>query len=456
MFRYLFLCLLAPTLAAQPVDTLHLVLDLTGPIGDGWFDPAAEEVGVRGDQAPLSWNQTFAAADPDGDGVYAAAVPFAISDDSLRVAVKIKVDGIGNPDDGWQVGRNHAVVVRRGAGARVELAWEDAPQPVASTLTGRIDHLPAVAGQGVSSRDVWVYLPPGYADSDRRYPVLYLHDGQNVFDAASAGAEWGVDETAQALVEAGEIEPLIVVGVASTADRFFDYTPTEQVWRRSLARVASGPEGVRVYAHAGDTLRLRPEGEGYAALIPGGATWQPLAPTSGGWFLPSADLTFALAGDSLIATKPTQGGGADRYGAFLVETLKPLIDGRYRTQPGAGTTALGGSSLGGLVTLHLGLRHPDVFGKLIVASPSVWWDDRTILESVQALSGPTDQRIWLDMGTDEGETMLSDVRVLRDALQTAGWNASTLRYVEAEGAAHTEAAWAARVPDMLRFLFPSR
>lgn len=82
-----------------------------------------------------------------------------------------------------------------------------------------------------SDRDVLVYLPPGYAaDKRRRYPVLYLHDGQNLFDGATSfikGAEWGVDETAQRLITAGAIEPLIIVGVYNAGkDRIAEYTPT--------------------------------------------------------------------------------------------------------------------------------------------------------------------------------------------------------------------------------------
>jgi predicted alpha/beta superfamily hydrolase len=456
MRLFLLAALLIPSLAsAQSVDTVRFSLDMIAALEAGWLQPQDATVGVRGDLAPLSWSATQVAADPDGDGVYELVVPFALDADSVRIAFKIKVDGGAAADEGWQAGRNHSALVRRGADNRIRLAWTDEPPPLEPTITGHVERIAEVEGQGVGARDVWVYLPPGYHASERRYPVLYLHDGQNVFDASSAGAEWSVDEAAEALIRAGEIEPLIVVGVASTVDRFYDYTPTEQVWRRALARVASGPGGVAVYADAsGDTLRLRPGSDGYEARIPGSTFWQPLTTVDEGYFLPRAGLTFALEGDSLIATKPNEGGGANRYGDFLVETLKPLIDARYRTQPGAASTGLGGSSLGGLVTLHLGLRHADVFGKLIVASPSVWWDSRTILDSVCALDAPTEQRIWLDMGTEEGEQMLTDVRVLRDELSQVGWTPLTLRYIEDEGAAHTERAWAARVPDMLRWLFP--
>ena len=239
-----------------------------------------------------------------------------------------------------------------------------------------------------AERDVLVYLPPGYdADDARRYPVFYMHDGQNLFDGATSfvpGQEWRVDETAQALVRAEAIEPVIVVGIN----------------------------------HAG-VGRIEE-------------------------FTPSADPRLRL------------GGKADLYGRLVVEELKPFVDAHYRTKADAADTALGGSSLGGLVTMYLGLRYPEVFGKLAVVSPSVWWDGRRILRDVAAASASARRaRIWLDMGTAEGAYATAGARMLRDALVSKGWGlGSDLRYFEAEGAKHTEAAWARRVEPILRFLFP--
>lgn len=236
-------------------------------------------------------------------------------------------------------------------------------------------------------RTIVVYLPPGYdATSAVRYPTLYLHDGQNVFDqATSFGDEWRVDETAQALITAGAIEPIIVVGVYNAGEaRVDEYTPTAR-------------------------------------------------PTEG------------------------DGGHANDYGRMLVEELKPFIDATYKTFPGAANTAIGGSSLGGLLTMHLGLRYPTAFGKLAVLSPSVWWDDRVILAEVDALTHKPPQRIWLDAGTREGEQVIADARRLRDALVAKGWVlGEDLMYLEADGGEHNEASWAARVGPVLEFLFPSK
>jgi predicted alpha/beta superfamily hydrolase len=230
-----------------------------------------------------------------------------------------------------------------------------------------------------------VFRPPGYdQDQVRRYPVLYLHDGQNVFDkATSVGEEWRVDETALGLITGGAVEPLLIVGIYNTGEhRIEEYTP-------------------------------------------------------------SAD------------PEKKVGGKADAYGRMLVEEIKPFIDREYRTRPDAPSTGLGGSSLGGLLTIHLGIRHPGVFGKLAALSPSVWWDNKLIVREVGELTGKLPLKIWLDAGTGEGEKVVADARDLKDALLKKGWiEGLDLAYMEAEGGEHNEASWASRVDAVLRFLFP--
>ncbi|HWW77366.1 MAG TPA: alpha/beta hydrolase-fold protein [Pyrinomonadaceae bacterium] len=269
-------------------------------------------------------------------------------------------------------------------------AAQVAPRAQAHTLTGEFrTHAKFHSKFLTTDRDVLVYLPPGYAvEEQRRYPVLYLHDGQNLFDGATSfvpGQEWRVDETAQALVLARAVEPVIIVGVYNTGrERVEEYTP-------------------------------------------------------------SADPKFKV------------GGKADLYGRLLVEELKPFVDSHYRTKAGAADTGLGGSSLGGLVTMYLGLRYPEAFGKLAVVSPSVWWDRRRIVSDVKAFRSKPRARVWLDMGTDEGANAIGDARLLRDALVSKGWQLGRdLNYFEAEGGKHSEAAWAARVDPILRFLFPKK
>jgi predicted alpha/beta superfamily hydrolase len=148
------------------------------------------------------------------------------------------------------------------------------------------------------------------------------------------------------------------------------------------------------------------------------------------------------------------GGSADLYGRMLTDELKPFVDRTYRTLPGPGHTGVGGSSMGGLVSLYLGLTHPGVFGHVAALSPSAWWDHRVILRTVRALRWRPRLRVWLDIGTAEGRSALEDVRALRSALVAAGWREDEdLAYREEPDAPHSEVAWAARVEPMLRFLF---
>ena len=153
-----------------------------------------------------------------------------------------------------------------------------------------------------------------------------------------------------------------------------------------------------------------------------------------------------------------QGGRARAYGKMLVRELLPFINSEYRTLTGPQHTALGGSSLGGLVTLYVGLQYPHVFGKLIVMSPSVWWAGGDILRRVADLETNTGQTIWLDVGTAEGgdpERACRDVKELREALLSKGWAVDRdLTYFEDPGAEHNECAWGRRMRDVLPLLFP--
>jgi predicted alpha/beta superfamily hydrolase len=238
-----------------------------------------------------------------------------------------------------------------------------------------------------NSRDLVVYLPPGYDDQPQRnFPVLYLHDGQNLFDGRTSyvpGMDWHVGDSADASIVSGHAEPMIIVGIYNTGkSRISEYTPT------------------RV---------------------------------------------------------PKLGGGrADRYGKFLLNELMPFVQATYRTDRGPARTGIGGSSLGGLVSLYLGLRMPDVFGKIAALSPSVWWNQRVILRFAHASTPEPRPRIWLDIGTREGPRIVDDVEMLRDALVQRGWRlGENLHYQRVEGAEHNEAAWSQRVRPFLEFLYPA-
>ena len=150
-----------------------------------------------------------------------------------------------------------------------------------------------------------------------------------------------------------------------------------------------------------------------------------------------------------------KGGKADRYARMLAREIKPFIDREYRTLKPAEHAAVGGSSLGALASLVAAIEYPRVFGAAAVMSPSIWWDDRSILPLVRAPKAAPRPRIWLDAGTAEGENVIPDTRALRDTLIQNGWRCGVdLRYREIEGATHSETAWAARFGAVLSCLFP--
>jgi predicted alpha/beta superfamily hydrolase len=155
---------------------------------------------------------------------------------------------------------------------------------------------------------------------------------------------------------------------------------------------------------------------------------------------------------------PKLGGGrADRYARFLLEELQPFIESEYRALRGPADTGIGGSSLGGLVSLYLGLKLPQIFGKIAALSPSVWWNQHILERFAKSADVRARPRIWLDIGTKEGPRTVQDVEQFRDVLVQKGWQPGRdLRYERIEGAEHHEAAWALRVGPFLRFLFPAR
>lgn len=277
----------------------------------------------------------------------------------------------------------------------VELNEPGAECPLSriSTLTGdiRTQHL-FHSPELKNARTLMVYLPPGYDDAPQeRYPVLYMHDGNNIFDVrtSATGVEWGVDEAAQRLITGGRIRKAIVVGIFNTPQRTSEYAPFK-------------------------------------------------------------DAEFG-------------GGLGDAYLEFMVATLKPHIDRTYRTLPGREHTGLAGSSLGGLISLYGLFKRADVFGFAGAVSPALWWGKRKIFSFVRVAPAPQPIRLWLDMGTEEGEAGgplaeyekgIADCRRMVKTLKNKGYDRERdLHYEEIEGGHHHELDWAARVDRMLLYFF---
>jgi predicted alpha/beta superfamily hydrolase len=250
-------------------------------------------------------------------------------------------------------------------------------------IVGNIRRLAGVESPQLGNRrDVFVYLPPSYGVSGRHYPVVYMHDGQNLFDhAISFAGEWHVDETMERI--AAEGFEAIVVGVPNM-----------------------GLERTREYGPFYDTR----------------------------------------AG----------GGDGDAYLAFLIDTLRPIINGQFRSRREPEYTGIMGSSMGGLISLYGFLTRPDVFGFTGVMSPSLWFG-RGAIYDVAANVGRWRGRVYLDTGTGEGRNQVRQTREMARLLRSRATRPRLqLRYVEARGAGHNEAAWSARFERAIRWLLPRR
>jgi predicted alpha/beta superfamily hydrolase len=145
------------------------------------------------------------------------------------------------------------------------------------------------------------------------------------------------------------------------------------------------------------------------------------------------------------------GGRGERYAQFLERTVKPRIDARYRTRKDRQATFVGGSSMGGLISLYAFFSRPTLFGGAIVMSPSIWFGAQRILAFVEA-APVASGRVYLDVGTEEGAGTLRDARALARILRAKGFGRGRLKYVEASGHRHTEPDWADRLPYALEFL----
>lgn len=254
--------------------------------------------------------------------------------------------------------------------AQTWLSYADYRAGHPHTVTGQVRVLPALHSHQLDNdRDVLVYLPPGYDSTDHRYPVLYMQDGQNLFDAGTSfgGEEWHVDETLEAL--AAEGLEAIAVGLPHTNEnRLHEYNPSAE-------------------------------------------------------------------------------GRGENYLAFVTDTVKPLIDAAFRTQPDRAHTGLLGSSMGGLISLYGFFLRPAVFGLAGVLSPALWYAGSMIYDLVS--SAPyVPGRLYLDHGTRE-----NTAGRMAQLLRRKGYRDEIdLRYVKEEGGEHNERAWARRLPDALRFL----
>ena len=293
---------------------------------------------------------------------------------------------------------NRRLTIARAETVQVAVSkWRDQVESVTPrrpTLAGNIRHLGRVASQALGNeRDVWVYLPPSYASSpQRRYPVIYFHDGQNVFDASTAfiGIEWQADETLERLATSGEMPEAIAVAVANSPRRMDEYTQV-----RDSGRGTGGAADLYLQFLVRE---LKPRIDREFRTLPG------------------REHT-ALVGSSLGGLVSLYAGIAARETFGLIGGVSPVlswgdsdIEKRYASAPAE----------------HLPLR--------------IWIDMGTAEDKSAGAGVPR---------------LILELRAFRDLLVRRGFVlGSTLGYMEDEGAIHNESAWAARLPRILRFLLP--
>jgi enterochelin esterase-like enzyme len=250
----------------------------------------------------------------------------------------------------------------------------------------------------VPARTVQIWLPPGYSTSKQRYPVLYLHDGQNVYDTPSpfSGKSWEVHRALDRLIAANKVRPAILVAVWNNDNRLGEYMPQ-------------------------------------AAVPAVGAKGDP-------------------ASDDLFKKLPVERAkiAGDAYVKFLATELKPLIDRRYRTLRGPNDTMLMGSSMGGLISAYAVTRYPKVFGAAACLSTSWPIGDGFAERWFEAHLPPKTARLYFDYGTGTNDGSIEPFQHKLDAAAGArGGNWVSRAF---PGAEHSERAWQARVDIPLTFL----
>ncbi len=320
-----------------------------------------------------------------------------------------------------------ALAARAGAQDAAAAQTAQAAQTGPAAL-GALVELGFMPSRHTGPHKVVVWLPPGYDKAARRYPVLYMHDGQNVFDATTArgGRAWGVHATLASLIDAGAVRPAIVVAIWSSRQRTLEYTPAAAV--------------------------------------------EVLAPPLRAVLLADVQPDNAQPGDALATAAPPP--LSDQYLRFVVEELKPAIDSRFRTLADRADTYTLGSSLGALAALYAVARYPHVFGG--AACLSTHWPlttnfnllyDPADLRAVRIASAWFDWlgkalpragalRLYFDHGDRGLDALYPPYQQQMDAILRAKGYRQGIDVISKvfPGSEHSETAWSNRVDIPLRFL----
>ncbi|MBD2699005.1 carbohydrate esterase [Spirosoma sp. BT702] len=228
-------------------------------------------------------------------------------------------------------------------------------------------------------RRVHALLPHDYDESDKRYPVLYLHDGQNLFGGGAGYGSWEIDQK-MAILAARHHHEVILISI--------DHANDERIREFTFHRTRAG------------------------------------------------------------------NGRGQFYLDFIRHTLKPIVDRSFRTLPDTANTGIGGSSLGGLISLYAGLMHPNVFGRLMIFSPALWISPKIYFDAIR-FQAPVPMKIYAYGGEQESKYMVPNIQRFKDSLirqQYVGNPINLHLSVDPEGT-HQEVHWSREFPKAIEWLF---
>ncbi len=253
-------------------------------------------------------------------------------------------------------------------------------------------------------RTIRVWLPTGYKKNDKslRYPVLYMVDGQNLFDKETCPfkKEWCIDEHLTNLSKKGIVEKMIVVGIDNSYDRHNEFCP-------------------------------------------------PFLMTD------MAKQNFEERNSIHVELNPT----GDKMGEYIVNTLKPLIDENFNTKPEKENTAIGGSSLGGIYAYYLAVKYPQVFSKCLSYSPAfLLYEKDDIRKKLDELnfdknSTPYGRFAFYVGGTDFESAFIDTTFFVYNYMKEKGFDENNLSLVHDSKQWHNEEAWSQYFEDGITFLF---
>ena len=268
----------------------------------------------------------------------------------------------------------------------------------AEGLTGKLFRYKAFSSKHVAPRNVDVWLPSDY-DPKKKYSVLYMHDGQNLFvpEFSYTKVDWGVDETLTRMMKSGEIRPTIVVGAWNTSRRVEEYMPQKSLRFATKEQIAAAPKGFDVIS--------------------------------------------------------------DKYLKFLVTELKPFIDKKYPTLPDRENTSIMGSSMGGLISCYALSEYPKVFGGAgCVSTHFPAGEGITVKYFAEAIPKAGKHKVYFDYGTKGLDAQYEPFQLKMDeAMKAKGYKAGedwiTRKF---EGADHNETSWRERLEVPMGFLLKAR